>query len=123
MSTTVGASPTTSSTISSPWSSTAPSVGPNSAQKLFGVVVTLIDPSWQTCGMTFTSVVEVAKMRTPETCRVRSKSEPVPKTPTKTGSVTGVEATTRVFDVGRGSGCVVTQPITATSRTAAPAYA
>ena len=57
------------------------------AQKLSGVVVTLTDPPWQTCGMIVTSTVEVAKTRTPEMCRVRSKSAGVPKTPTKTGSV------------------------------------
>jgi hypothetical protein len=69
-----------------------------------------------------TSAVAVAKTRTPEMCRLRSKSAGVPKTPRKTGSVTGVDAVTRVDDVSSSSGWVLTQPITASSTTSTTTY-
>ena len=100
----------------------APSVGPSSAQKLSGVVVTLTEPPWQTCGTIVTSAVEVANTCTPARCRVRSKSAEVPNTPTYTGVSTGVSARTVVSVVARASGWVLTQPITARSTSSATAY-
>ena len=93
----------------------APSVGPSSAQKLSGVVVTFTEPPWQTCGTIVTSAVEDAKTRTPARCRLRSKSAGVPNTPTYTGSPTGVSARTVVSVVDSAFGWVLTQPITASS--------
>ena len=53
---------------------------------------------------------------------MRSKSAGVPKTPTYTGSPTGVSARTVVSVVASASGWVLTQPITARSTSSATAY-